>query len=89
MSRLRRPILHSRFLFVTTNLLRNQPPFRDRELDILALTLGGIRDRLPFSLCGYCLMRDHVHAIVFPREDTTISDVMQGFTSSNIGRLDM
>ena len=87
MSRLRRPILHLRFLFVTTNLLRNRPPFRDCELDILALTLGGIRERLPFSLCGYCLLRDHVHAIVLPHEETTISDVMKRFKLATFQRL--
>ncbi len=32
-------------------------------------------------------MRDHVHAIVFPREDTTISDVMKRFKLGIFQRL--
>ena len=32
-------------------------------------------------------MRDHVHAIVFPREDTTISDVMKRFKLGTLQRL--
>ena len=32
-------------------------------------------------------MRDHVHAIVFPREDTTISDFMKRFKLGTFQRL--
>ena len=79
MSRLRRPIAHTRFLFVTTNLLRDQRPFTPHERDIVVASLSGLRKRLPFALCGYCLMPDHVHAIVFPHEESTISEVMRRF----------
>ncbi len=79
MSRLRRADLHSRFFFVTTNLLRGRRPFNDREFTVLATILDRTRRRLPFALCGYCFMPDHIHAIVFPEETTTISNVMKSF----------
>ena len=79
MSRLRRADLHSRFFFVTTNLLRGRRPFNDREFTVLATILDRTRKRLPFELCGYCFMPDPIHAITFPGETTTISNVMKSF----------
>jgi REP element-mobilizing transposase RayT len=82
MSRLRRLALHSRLFFVTTNLLRHAPAFCDVEFACVADVLGGARQRVPFALCGYCLMPDHLHAIIFPQETTTISEVMRRFKLS-------
>ena len=79
MSRVRRPILHSRYLFVTTNLLRHHRPFSAAERHIVIELLAGLRERAAFYLCGYCLMPDHLHAIVFPLEETTVSEVMKAF----------
>ena len=79
MSRLRRREVHSRFFLVTTNLLRGRRPFNEREFGVLATILGRTRGRLPFALCGYCFMPDHVHVIIFPEETTSISDVMKRF----------
>ena len=79
MSRLRRPILHSRFFFVTTNLRRGLSPFSDAEYQLLAESLIRVRELVPVAICAYCFMPEHVHAILFPREETTISDVMMRF----------
>ena len=79
MSRLRRPILHSRFFFVTTNLRRGLPPFSAAEYQLLAESLIRVRELVPVAICAYCFMPDHVHAILFPQEETTISGVMMRF----------
>ncbi len=79
MSRLRRPILHSRFFFVTTNLRKGLRPFNQPELELLTDCLARVRERVPVSICAYCMMPDHLHAILFVREGTTISDVMMRF----------
>ena len=79
MSRLRRPILHSRFFFVTTNLRPGLSPFSDTEYQLLAESLIRVRELVPVAICAYCFMPDHVHAILFPREETTISGVMMRF----------
>ena len=78
-SRLRRRETHSRFFFITTNLLREKRPFNDGEYEVLATALNRTRKRFPFALCGYCFMPDQVHVIIFPEESTTISDVIKSF----------
>ena len=87
MSRARRTELHSRFFFVTTNLLREERRFSEAEFACVAAQLGDARRRIPFALCGYCLMPDHAHAIIFPREATTISEVMRRFKLGTYQRL--
>ena len=76
MSRLRRVEQHSRLFFVTTNLRRGVRPFNDREFSTLANAIEVVRSATKFSLCAYCFMPDHWHAIVLPDEGSSISDVM-------------
>ena len=76
MSRLRRLQLHSRFFFITCNLKRGVRPFHDREFKLLAKALTSVQRKLPFALCGYCFMPDHWHAILFPSNGTSISDIL-------------
>ena len=76
MSRLRRIELHSRYFFVTCNIARNTPPFTGREFALLARSIVDIRKRLHFAVCGYCFMPDHWHAVLYPFETTSISDVL-------------
>ena len=78
-SRLRRIALLFRFFFVTTNLRPGVQPFRTSEYRLLVEALGGARQKLTFSLCGYCFMPDHVHAIIMPHEQTTISKILRSF----------
>jgi len=87
MSRLRRRETHSRFFFITTNLLRDQRPFNNREYEILATALNRARQRLSFALCGYCFMPDHIHLIIFPEESTTISAVIKSFKLATLQML--
>jgi putative transposase len=42
----------------------------------MAETLSCVRRRVNVAICGYCLMPDHWHAILFPEEPATISNVM-------------
>jgi len=73
------PILHSRFFFITTNLAKGLRPFNETEFQLLAESLDRTRQTAPVSLCAYCFMLDHIHLILFPQEETTISDVMMRF----------
>ena len=79
MSRLRRPILHSRFFFITTNLRNGLHPFNETEFGLLAESLMRAREKAPVAICAYCFMPDHVPAILFPPQGTTISDLMMRF----------
>ena len=76
MSRLRRVELHSRFFFITCNLQRGVQPIHDREFGLLAKALKSARRKVPFSLCAYCFMPDHWHAILLPEDNTSISDIL-------------
>ena len=58
------------------DLKKNRRARRDlRPFNSLIL----VRERLPVAVCAYCFMPDHVHAILFPQENTTISNVMMRF----------
>jgi putative transposase len=57
----------------------------DVNLAILGETLTSARSRVKVALCGYCLMPDHWHAVVFPDESASISDILLRIkTSSSI-----
>ncbi len=79
MSRLRRPILHSRFFFITTNVAKGRRPFNEAAFQLVAESLDRTRQSVPVSICAYCFMPDHIHLILFPQEETTISDLMMRF----------
>jgi len=76
MSRLRRIELHSRHFFITCNLRKGVQPFGDQEFGLLTQAFITVRKRTQFSLCAYCFLPDHWHAILLPEENTSISDVM-------------
>jgi len=48
----------------------------DPEYQLLAEVLGTARKRLGFALCGYVLMPDHWHALLWPARSLTISRVL-------------
>jgi REP element-mobilizing transposase RayT len=50
----------------------------DTHLEMLILTcMDESRRRLGFALCGYVLMPDHWHALLWPSYPLTISRVVQ------------
>ena len=62
--------------FVTTNLRRTIPPLTASEFPFLISAFQQSRRRLGFALCGYVLMPDHWHALIWPQHPVTISDVV-------------
>jgi REP-associated tyrosine transposase len=87
MSRLRRPILAARLFFITTNLRQGIRPFTESEFQILIDALIRVRKRLPVKVCAYCFMPDHLHAILFINEETTISDALMRFKIATSRRI--
>ena len=62
----------------------------DAEHQIILDIISNSRQRLGFLLCGYVLMPDHWHALIFTRYPLTISDVLQDIkrlTSLKINKL--
>jgi len=61
---------------VTVNLRRTVPPFETDDYPLLIAALEGARKRLGFLLCGYVIMPDHWHALVWTGYPSTISQVI-------------
>ncbi len=73
--------------FVTVNLRRRVEPFRASEYSLRIEILESARRRLGFLLCGYVLMPDHWHAIIFPPHPLTISQIMEAIKVGSTRRL--
>ena len=71
-----------RIFFITANLSKNLSHLTKTEFAGLLRILESARCRLGFLLCGYVLMPDHWHALVFPRYPLTISRVLHGVSLS-------
>lgn len=77
MSNVRRLRTTDRLFFVTVNLHKTVPHLTPTDFPLLVEALGGSRHRLGFALCGYVLMPDHWHALIWPHPPSTISQVIQ------------
>ncbi len=77
MSNVRRLRLADRIFFVTISLRRTLPRFTEQDFPLILEAFDESRRRLGFALCGYVLMPDHWHALIWPRHPLTISRVVQ------------
>jgi putative transposase len=77
MSNVYRLRLHDRIFFVTVRLCRGLSPFTEREFQLILACFEESRRRLGFALCGYVLMPDHWHALLWPTYPLTVSRVVQ------------
>jgi REP-associated tyrosine transposase len=77
MSRVKRLRTGERIFFVTVNLRQSLPLLTAREYPLIVECLEESRRRLGFLLCGYVLMPDHWHALIWPRSPLSISRVIQ------------
>ena len=72
MARIHRLRQTDRIFFVTVNPRRRVEPFGSSEYPLLIEVLEGSR-RMEFLLCGYVVLPDHWHALIWPRPPLTIS----------------
>ena len=85
-SRLRRPFLCDRFLFVTVCLLRPRSELDDADLERLALAIRRAQAVHPFFLTAWVFLSDPAaagHAICAPQYPLTISEVMKSIKNSS------
>jgi REP element-mobilizing transposase RayT len=61
--------------FVSVNLRPKIGRFDEPEYDLLLTVLEASRRRLGFLLCGYVLMPDHWHALLWPQHPLLIGFV--------------
>jgi putative transposase len=67
----------NKIFFITTNLISGEPHFAEPDYEIIIETIAKAQERLGFLLCGYVLMPDHWHVLIWPRFPITISSVVQ------------
>ena len=76
MSNIRRLRLTDRIFFVCVNLLPRFRQFDESEYALLIEVLKESRQRLGFLLCGYVLMPDHWHALIWPQYPLLLRQVL-------------
>ena len=85
-SHVRRLRLSDRIFFLSVNLRPKIKHFTHSEFPLLIDVLAASRQRLKFLLCGYVLMPDHWHALVWPRYPLLISDVLHDVKKVSAGK---
>jgi REP element-mobilizing transposase RayT len=75
-SNVRRLRLTDRIFFVNVHLRPRVRNFSEREYPLILNVLEASRGRLGFLLCGYVLMPDHWHALIWPQSPLRISQVL-------------
>jgi REP element-mobilizing transposase RayT len=84
MSRLRRPFLYDRYIFVTPTLLDSRAQLQENDYARLALSLARMRQKHGFLLTAWVFLPDHWHAIICPQYPLTISRVFQAVKVSSM-----
>ena len=76
MSRLRRPFLYDRYIFVTVKLLLSRGKLQERDYSRLAIALARMRQKQRFVLTAWVFLPDHWHAIIYPPYPLSIAQAM-------------
>ena len=87
MSHVHRLRTADRIFFVAVNVRRTVPPFETDDYPLLIAALEGARKRLGFLLCGYVIMPDHWHALIWTGYPLTISQVIHDVKKVSARRL--
>ncbi len=87
MSHVHRLRTSDRIFFVTVNLLRHVKFLDASEYPLIIEVLERSRRRLGFLLCGYVLMPDHWHALIWTGYPLTVSQVIHDVKKVSARRL--
>jgi putative transposase len=83
-SRLRRPFLFDRYIFITVNLLKSRRKLQERDYARLAVSIARMRRKHGFRLTAWVFLPDHWHAIIYPVYPASISLVMAAVKVSSM-----
>jgi putative transposase len=73
--------------YLTFSCFHNQPFLKsERTCRWLAEAINAARKKYPFDLWVYVFMPNHVHLLVFPHEETKVSDILSGIKKP-VGKL--
>jgi putative transposase len=84
MSRLRRPFLYDRYIFVTVKLLPSRSKMEERDYARLADALVRMRLARRFALTAWVFLPDHWHAIIYPPYPLSIAQAMSAIKVSSM-----
>ena len=76
MSKLRRPFLYDRYIFVTVNLLKPRVRLQEQDYERLGQSVVKMRDKHGFLLTTWVFLPDHWHAMIYPPYPLTLSTVL-------------
>jgi putative transposase len=76
-----------RIFFITSNVLQGHQELAGQEFNLIIQVLEQTHRRLGYALCGYVLMPDHWHALIWPRYPLTISEVLKEIKEISARRL--
>ena len=66
-----------KFLYLKNSLLKK----------IMLITLEGAKEKYHFSLTNFCIMPNHIHLLIKPKEGTCLSNIMQWIKTRSAKRL--
>ncbi len=84
MSRLRRPFLYDRYIFVTVDLLRGRGKLEERDFGRLAISLARMRQKLGFLLVLLCYVNPLVRGEAAKRRQTVAHGASRGLLSASL-----
>jgi len=84
MSRLRRPFLYDRYLFVTVKLWPRRAVLQEQDYKGLALSLARMRRKHAFALTAWVFLPDHGHAMIYPPYPLSSSRVIKAVKTSSM-----
>lgn len=59
---------------------------KDQDYEAFESLIGQACDRLAMRVCGYCLMPNHFHLLLYPHDDGDLSRWMQWLMTSHVRR---
>jgi len=76
-----------KIFFVTSNLLSDRRHLEEKEYSLILQVIQQLRVKMGFLFCGYVLMPDHWHALIWVGYPMTLSEVMGKIKVTSSGRL--
>jgi REP element-mobilizing transposase RayT len=84
MSRLRRPFLYDRYIFVTVKLTPSRAKLETPDYERLASSFARMRRKHGFAITAWVFLPDRWHAIICPPHPLTISTVFKAVNVSSM-----
>jgi REP element-mobilizing transposase RayT len=84
MSRLRRPFLYDRYIFVTVKLPILRGNLEERDYARLAIALSRMRQKQRFRLTAWVFLPDHWQALIYPPHPLSIAQAMSAIKVSSM-----